>query len=125
MTLRPSLRPSRPPTPRPSPRLRTFEPSPLPPSRPDRLFQKRPMTPGPHQNRLPWEDDMTLCIAAASLENGEPRIVVAFDFRVETDWIGADATFKMSRFTNKWAVLFAGNVSSAREVINVYTTSLS
>jgi hypothetical protein len=83
------------------------------------------MTPEPRRDRLPWEDDMTLCIAAASLENGEPRIVVAFDFRVETDWIGADATFKMSRFTNKWAVLFAGNVASAREVINVYATALS
>lgn len=83
------------------------------------------MTQEPRRDRLPWDDDMTLCIAAASLEKGEPRIVVAFDFRVETDWIGADAAFKMSRFTDKWAVLFAGKVANAREVINAYATSLS
>jgi hypothetical protein len=82
------------------------------------------MTPELLRDRLPWEDDMTLCIAAACLENGEPRIVMASDFRVETEWTSADASFKMSWFTRKWPVLFAGNVASAREVINAYATSL-
>jgi hypothetical protein len=74
---------------------------------------------------LPWEFEMTLCIAAASRENDQPRIVLAADLRVEKDWIGAEIAFKLSWLTKDWPALFAGKVASARQVINVYATALA
>lgn len=67
---------------------------------------------------------MTLCIAAAAEENGFPRIILASDLRGETEFAGAENTFKMTWLTKGWSVLFAGNVASARELIQTYYTAL-
>lgn len=82
------------------------------------------MTKRPRPDRLPWEDDMTLCIAAAARENRESRIVLAADFRGETGWTSADVVLKLSWLTGMWPALFAGNVASARAVLNTYVRSL-
>jgi len=88
------------------------------PARRDILTRKR------QRESLPWERDMTLCIAAASREDGAPRIVLAADLRVEIGWIGADVGFKLSWLTKNWPALLAGNVASARELLQTYDSAL-
>jgi hypothetical protein len=67
---------------------------------------------------------MTLCIAAASLESRQPLIVLAADSRIETDFAGAEIGFKLGWVAEEWPALFAGNIASARELLQTYMAAL-
>lgn len=63
---------------------------------------------------------MTLCIAAACQDRGRPRIVISSDWRIENRSFGAEIQDKLYWMHDEWAVLIAGTVSSAVELVNTY-----
>ncbi len=82
------------------------------------------MTPKPirhKKRRIPvWRESVTLCIAAACQSKGKPRIVVSSDWRVENPSFSAEIQDKLYWVQDEWAVLIAGTVSSAIELVNTY-----
>ena len=85
---------------------------PLPP-----LFFKRKTKP----KRLPWEADMTLCLAAICIEPGDSndyRIVFGADRRAEASWVGGDVAFKFYWITKGWAALIAGDTSKSLDFLS-------
>ncbi len=65
---------------------------------------------------------MTLCIAALCREGflGPQRVVLAFDWRVETATASAETEYKFSYLGEHWGALLAGPVVEARELVSVY-----
>jgi hypothetical protein len=74
------------------------------------------------------EDKVTLCIAATcrdytehgSMGPGEPRAVLASDWRVETAAAGAEIEVKDDMLHKRWFSLLAGDVAQARELNELY-----
>lgn len=84
--------------------------------------------PRPLKQRYDWRNyDMTLCVAAACHVGGfgDERIVVGFDWRVETQIAGADTEFKFQRLSDHWVALIAGNVAQAHELAGLYREYLT
>lgn len=68
---------------------------------------------------------MTLCMAAACEENGEPRIAAWSDTRIETSWGGADIGYKWGWVAYpKWHALMADDPSKAAEVTATFRSVL-
>lgn len=72
---------------------------------------------------------MTLCIAANALGGGlsfgdMDRVVVAFDWRIETDSAGAETGFKLQSLGRQWAALISGDVQDAVELCRQYSAFL-
>jgi hypothetical protein len=67
---------------------------------------------------LPWEIDMTLCMAASCVEqDGESRIVAWTDTRVEGEGAGSNSGYKYEFIkTPGWRALIAGEISKARDL---------
>lgn len=63
---------------------------------------------------------MTLCVAAACIENRRPRIVIATDWRAETSVASADTQDKLYWIDDNIPVLIAGTVSRAIELKDTY-----
>lgn len=63
---------------------------------------------------------MTLCVAAACQERGKPRIVLATDWRAETSIASGDTEDKLYWIGSNVAVLIAGTVSRAVELVDTY-----
>ncbi len=61
---------------------------------------------------------MTVCIAAACLENDlDPRIVLCRDWRGELPYVGSsDEVYKLKRLSDKWVALVAGTLCRADEL---------
>jgi 20S proteasome alpha/beta subunit len=62
---------------------------------------------------------VTLCIAAECVFGREERIILASDYRSETELIGVENETKVGWIDEKTAVLIAGNSSRANELIMV------
>lgn len=73
----------------------------------------------------PWELDMTLCVGAQCLWDGEVAIVGAFDERVETNMAGSNSEFKYTPLNGSWGAYLAGPVAQARELIEIYIEHLA
>lgn len=75
---------------------------------------------------------MTLCIAAlcrdynepAIHHTGKPCVIVATDFRIETETAGAETEYKVDFLSDNWVAVFAGPVSQARELLTLYGEAL-
>jgi hypothetical protein len=67
---------------------------------------------------------MTLCIAARSEYGGEPRIVLCFDDKIGTDLVSYRGAFKCDYLADGLAVVYAGVVSPAKELIEDYKARL-
>jgi 20S proteasome alpha/beta subunit len=72
------------------------------------------------KRRPPWRYRMTLCVAAACIENRKPRIVIATDWRAETSVASADTQDKLYWIDDNIPVLIAGTVSRAIELKDTY-----
>jgi len=77
---------------------------------------------------IPWENDMTLCIAALCQDGGEReskgRAVALFDLRFQTEAAGSDVGFKFHGLGKKWCAFLAGKVPVARELLGFYEALL-
>src|ERR1700738_4489912 len=77
-----------------------------------------------------WSRDMTLCIAAFATSgwdekrNPQTEIVLCSDLRIETPTAGSETTIKMKKIAKNWAVMIAGNVARAEELISIYCADL-
>lgn len=76
-------------------------------------------------DRLPWREDVTLCVAAACLHKKEQRFVFAKDFSVETEVSSAEIEAKWTH-TGKaeFPVLMAGSASRALELASLISSRL-
>jgi hypothetical protein len=74
--------------------------------------------------RMPWREDMTLCIAAETTyatKNGSTSVViVASDKSTETETSKAEIEDKLVVLAGKWPILFAGTLNRAAELIDTY-----
>jgi len=69
---------------------------------------------------------MSVAIAAACREGDAPRIVIAFDKKVSTDLWSSETEFKIELLEpSNYYVMFAGNISQARELIGIYGSQLA
>jgi|SRR5215212_4969057 len=71
--------------------------------------------------RLPWEADMTLCLAAicvARIPSNDYRIVFGADRRAEASWVGGDVAFKFDWIAKGWAALIAGDTSKSLDFLS-------
>lgn len=68
---------------------------------------------------------MTLCVAAACREEDQPRIVLCADRRVETWAASAEIGFKFEWVKSKWPVLYAGDLSQAKNTIQTFFQCLA
>ncbi len=84
--------------------------------------RREPLSYEPKQKkRLPWEADMTLCLAAicsAPGVYGEYKIVFGADRRAEASWVGGDVAFKFNWITRGWAALIAGDTSKSLDFLS-------
>ena len=77
-------------------------------------------------SRKPWEVKMTLCIAAGCQDYskskyiGVPHVVLAHDYKVETDTASAETEFKSEQLHPLWYGLLAGPIAEARELLSLY-----
>jgi len=76
------------------------------------LFKKRRI--------LVWRESVTLCIAASGQDRSKPRIVISSDWRIENPSFSAEIQDKLYWAGDEWAILIAGTVSSAIELVNTY-----
>jgi 20S proteasome alpha/beta subunit len=73
------------------------------------------------KRRIPvWRESVTLCIAAACQDRGKIRIVVSTDWRVENSSFGAEIQDKLYWIGDDWAVLIAGRITRAIELVDTY-----
>jgi 20S proteasome alpha/beta subunit len=63
---------------------------------------------------------MTLCVAAACLDEKENRIVLCSDWKQETYSAGAEIANKLRWIKNGWPTLIAGDISRADELVLLY-----
>lgn len=63
---------------------------------------------------------MTLCIAAAGEDRGKLRIVISSDWRIENSSSGAEIQDKLYWIGDEWAVLIAGTITRAIELVDTY-----
>lgn len=63
---------------------------------------------------------MTLCIAAAAEDRGRLRIVISSDWRIENSSSGAEIQDKLYWIGDEWAVLIAGTITRAIELVDTY-----
>jgi hypothetical protein len=74
--------------------------------------------------RLPWEADMTLCLAAICIAPkkkksfNDYRIVFGADRRAEASWVGGDVAFKFEWISKSWAALIAGETSKSLDFLS-------
>lgn len=90
----------------------------------------------PHRKQRLLDTDMTLCLAAFSVEVIKPsplaggdvtarrNVVCCFDKRTETDTAGSETAFKFRKVGKNWAALFAGSIPRAEELINLYSSRI-
>lgn len=64
---------------------------------------------------------MTLCIAASGQHRGSSRIVVSTDWRVENSSFGAEIQDKLYWVGEDWAILIAGTITKAIDMVNAYS----
>jgi hypothetical protein len=69
---------------------------------------------------------VTVCIAAACQENGEPRIVVCADTRLDSSYVGStDGNLKIGKLAYGWLGLLSGaDFMGARDIHDRIKTSL-
>jgi 20S proteasome alpha/beta subunit len=67
-----------------------------------------------------WRERMTLCIAAACQDRGKKRIVISSDWRIESSSFGAEIQDKLYWIGDEWAVLIAGGITRAIELVDTY-----
>jgi hypothetical protein len=67
---------------------------------------------------------MTLCIAAACVNNGEPAIVLCADTLASTSTSSSETQYKRVDI-GPYTALFSGTISEAREMLSFYTDYLS
>ena len=63
---------------------------------------------------------MTLCIAAGAKDRGKLRIVISSDWRIENSLSGAEIQDKLYWIGDEWAVLIAGTITRAIELVDTY-----
>lgn len=63
---------------------------------------------------------MTLCMAAACMDRGKPRLVISSDWKVETATYSVENANKFFWIGDSWVCLIAGNGSRALELIKTY-----
>lgn len=83
------------------------------PAKRSNLWLPRPLK--QRQRWYPWETDMTVCIAAASIADG-PLIVVCMDLKGSTEYTSAETTSKWRVLRHDFYALISGPVSAAREL---------
>jgi hypothetical protein len=64
----------------------------------------------------PWETDMTVCIAAVSIADSDPLIVVCMDLKGSTEYTSAETTSKWRVLRHDFYALLSGPISPAREL---------
>ena len=67
-----------------------------------------------------WERHMSVGIAAICQENGAGRIVACMDAKVTAGTVSGEQTLKLVSLSPNLKAVFAGNVASARELIQIY-----
>src|SRR5580658_2107958 len=73
----------------------------------------------------PWEWKMSLCISAvAEFKSGHPKIVCCFDQKISTEQTSAETEMKADFLPHNLLALFAGTVSRAKEVLDIYRDKL-
>ena len=78
-------------------------------------------------SRLPWEADMTLCLAAicvARIPSDDYRIVFGSDRREDASWVGGDVAFKFDWISKGWAALIAGEISKSLDFLSTARAAL-
>jgi len=63
-----------------------------------------------------WDTDMTVCIAASSIFNSDPMIVLCADMMGSTDWSSSETTPKWRPVGTDFYALLSGPISNAREL---------
>jgi len=64
-----------------------------------------------------WDTDMTVCIAASSIFNNDPLIVLCADMMGSTDWSSSERTPKWRPVGTNFYALLSGPISNARELV--------
>jgi hypothetical protein len=87
-----------------------------------RLGQIRKPWPSPlpvkHRRYPEWDTDMTVCIAAASILNEDPLLVLCADMMGSTDFSSAETTWKYRPVGKGFHALLSGPTSNAREMVS-------
>lgn len=85
----------------------------------------RPLTLNPKLRRIPERSEMTLCIAAFANEweksNSKMSAFFCSDARIETSATSSETEFKFRKLGEQWVGMFAGTVSRAYELMDLYT----
>ena len=83
--------------------------------------------PQPLKQRWYAQQDMTLCIGALALNDGDisPRIVLCFDYKVSNDYWGSEGEYKFRALGDCMVSLMAGSPARARELNLLYEEYLS
>ena len=103
-------------------RVDTCHSSTEPESQPERGDDDKPSEP---DGEALWEETpVTLCIAAACEESGEPRIVTCTDWKAENPLGTADTADKFRKLRTGWIALMAGKRSRTREFADVFERHL-
>ncbi|MGB8412460.1 MAG: hypothetical protein WCE23_06505 [Candidatus Binatus sp.] len=73
---------------------------------------------------MPAQKRVTLCIAATCEHKGKPCIVFCSDRKIVQGDVSSETGDKLSWFIPRWPILYAGTISRAHELIDVYRTEL-
>jgi hypothetical protein len=84
----------------------------------------------PPRDRSPWENKVTLCIAACCVDSRHgifrdkhdirQRIVFSADSRIETDFVSHEHGIKVDELSARWLALFSGRVQDALDLMALY-----
>lgn len=84
------------------------------------------LPPKPLKHKRQYAKGMTLCIAAVCRESGSPRLVLCSDTKASYGVLGSrNSTVKVDVLGRGWAVQLAGNIASARDVIDELKSDFS
>jgi hypothetical protein len=78
------------------------------------LTRRQPL----RHTRYSCDTDMTVCIAAATIFNDDPLLVLCMDMMGSTDSTSSETTFKWQPVGDGFSAMIAGTVSAARELVS-------
>jgi hypothetical protein len=87
----------------------------------------RPLKPDELRQALGRRKRMTVCIAAICQEdkqNNEPRIVLCYDWKSESEFGGSETADKLRLLPKGWVALMADTLSRCEELVAQYETHL-